>query len=170
MTLGSMMDVFVIGAARSGMMLFIVAAAQSVAFVLTIEQIPHELAALMVQVSSHYGNWMFLFITIVLLVFMGSMLEGAPALIIFGPLLVPVAEKLGIDPLHYGIVMIIAMGIGLFAPPLGVGLYGSCAIGNVKIEDTVRPILRLLAILFVCLLVIAFVPSITTMLPRAFGL
>jgi len=170
MTFRSMMDVFVIGAARSGMMLFIVAAAQSVAFVLTIEQIPHELAALMVQISSHYGNWMFLFITIVLLVFMGSMLEGAPALIIFGPLLVPVAEKLGIDPLHYGIVMIIAMGIGLFAPPLGVGLYGSCAIGNVKIEDTVRPILRLLAILFVCLLVIAFVPSITTMLPRAFGL
>ena len=170
MTLGSMMDVFVIGAARSGMMLFIVAAAQSVAFVLTIEQIPHELAALMVQVSSHYGNWMFLFITIVLLIFMGSMLEGAPALIIFGPLLVPVAEKLGIDPLHYGIVMIIAMGIGLFAPPLGVGLYGSCAIGNVKLEDTVRPVLRLLAILFVCLLVIAFVPSITTMLPRAFGL
>jgi TRAP-type C4-dicarboxylate transport system permease large subunit len=112
MTWGAMMDVFVIGAARSGMMLFIVAAAQSVAFVLTIEQIPHALASLMVQISSHYGNWMFLFITIVLLVFMGSMLEGAPALIIFGPLLVPVAEKLGIDPLHYGIVMIIAMAYG----------------------------------------------------------
>ena len=170
MTLRRMMDVFVLGAARAGMMLFIVAAAQSVAFVLTIEQIPHELAAMMVQVSGHYGNWMFLLITVVLLIIMGSMLEGAPALIIFGPLLLPVAQSLGIDPLHYGIVMIIAMGIGLFAPPLGVGLYGSCAIGNVKIEDTVRPILKLLAILFVCLLLIAFVPSITTALPRHFGL
>ncbi|MDR3437384.1 TRAP transporter large permease subunit [Telmatospirillum sp.] len=165
-----MLGVCITGAARSGMMLFIVAAAQSVAFVLTIEQIPHELASLMVEISGPYGNWMFLVITIVLLVIMGSMLEGAPALIIFGPLLVPVAEKLGIDPLHYGIVMILSMGIGLFAPPLGVGLYGSCAIGNVKIEDTVRPLLRLLGILFLCLLVIAFVPSITLALPRALGL
>ena len=170
MTLRSISQVFVIGAARSGMMLFIVAAAQSVAFVLTIEQVPHELAALMVQISSHYGNWMFMLITVVLLIIMGSMLEGAPALIIFGPLLVPVAEKLGIDPLHYGIVMVLAMGIGLFAPPLGVGLYGSCAIGNVQVEDTVRPLMPLLAILLVCLLVIAFVPSITLMLPRAAGL
>jgi tripartite ATP-independent transporter DctM subunit len=165
-----MLQVCVIGAARSGMMLFIVATAQSVAFVLTFEQIPHELAALMVQISSHYGNWMFLVITIALLIIMGSILEGAPALIIFGPLLVPVAEKLGIDPLHYGIVMILSMGIGLFAPPLGVGIYGSCAIGNVQIEDTVRPLMKLLGILFVCLVVIAFFPSITLMLPRALGL
>lgn len=170
MTLRKMVDVFALGASRAGMMLFIVAAAQSVAFVLTIEQIPHELAAMMVRVSGHYGNWMFMLISIVLLIVMGSVLEGAPALIIFGPLLVPVAQSLGIAPLHYGIVMIVAMGIGLFAPPLGVGLYGSCAIGNVKVEDTVRPILKLLLVLFFCLLAIAFVPSITMALPHRFGL
>lgn len=169
MSLRKMVSIFVLGASRAGMMLFIVAAAQSVAFVLTIEQIPHALAEMMVHASSHYGNWMFMLISIVLLIVMGSVLEGAPALIIFGPLLVPVAHSLGIEPLHYGIVMIVAMGIGLFAPPLGVGLYGSCAIGNVKVEDTVRVVLKLLLILFVCLLAIAFVPGITMALPRHFG-
>ena len=65
---------------------------------------------------------------------MGSVLEGAAALIIFGPLLVPVAAQIGISGLHYGVVLVIAMGIGLFAPPLGLGLYGACLIGGVPIE------------------------------------
>ncbi len=97
------------------------------------------------------------------------MLEGAAALIIFGPLLMPVARTLGIDPLHYGVVLVIGMGIGLFAPPLGLGLYSSCLIGGVRLEDTVKPILRYLGVLFVCLLVIAFVPIVTLALPRALG-
>ena len=63
----------------------------------------------------------------------------------------------------------IAMGIGLFAPPLGLGLYGACLIGNVPIEQTVKPILGYLGLLLLCLLVIAFVPGISTALPRAFG-
>ena len=112
---------------------------------------------------------MFLLLSIVILILMGSVLEGAAALIIFGPLLMPVAKQLGIDPLHYGIVLVIGMGIGLFAPPLGLGLYGSCLIGGVTIEETVKPIAKYLAVLFVCLLLIAFVPAITTALPRMAG-
>jgi TRAP-type C4-dicarboxylate transport system permease large subunit len=96
-------------------------------------------------------------------------LEGAAALIIFGPLLLPVATEIGIGPLHYGVVLVIAMGIGLFAPPLGLGLYGSCLIGNVPIEVTVKPMLAYLGLLLVCLLVIAFVPAITLWLPHALG-
>jgi TRAP-type C4-dicarboxylate transport system permease large subunit len=108
-------------------------------------------------------------VSILLLIVMGAALEGAPALIIFGPLLLPVAAGFGIAPLHYGIVLIIAMGLGLFAPPLGLGLYTSCAVGNVSLEGTVRPISKYLAILFVCLLLIAFVPEITLALPRSMG-
>jgi TRAP-type C4-dicarboxylate transport system permease large subunit len=100
---------------------------------------------------------------------MGSVLEGAAALIIFGPLLMPVARQLGFDPLSYGVILVIGMGIGLFAPPLGVGLYGSCLIGEVTLEETVRPVLKYLGILFLCLLLIAFVPEITTLLPRMSG-
>jgi len=108
-------------------------------------------------------------LSIAILIFMGSVLEGAAALIIFGPLLIPVAAKLGIAPLHFGVVLVVAMGIGLFAPPLGLGLYGACLVGKVPIEDTVKPIMGYLGLLLACLLVIAFVPALTLWLPHALG-
>jgi tripartite ATP-independent transporter DctM subunit len=160
---------FVQAATRSGLVLFIVAAAQSLAFILTLQQVPHMVGDMMLALSKTNGVWLFLLLSIVVLIIMGSVLEGAAALIIFGPLLLPVAVKLGIDPLHFGVVLVIAMGIGLFAPPLGLGLYGACLIGNVPIEQTVKPILGYLGLLFLCLLVVAFVPAISTALPRAFG-
>jgi tripartite ATP-independent transporter DctM subunit len=160
---------FVQSATRSGLVLFIVAAAQSLAFVLTLQQVPHAVGDIMLSLSASQGTWLFMLLSIAVLIVMGSVLEGAAALIIFGPLLVPVAVKLGIDPLHFGVVLVVAMGIGLFAPPLGLGLYGACLIGNVPIEQTVKPILGYLGLLLLCLLVIAFVPAISTALPRAFG-
>ena len=166
---GAAFRTFVQAATRSGLVLFIVAAAQAVAFVLTLQQIPHALAELMIGLSAGAGSWLFMPLSIMILIVMGSVLEGAAALIIFGPLLVPVAAKLGIAPLHYGVVLVIAMGIGLFAPPLGLGLYGACLIGDVKIEATVKPMLCWLGLLLACLLVIASVPAITEWLPRLSG-
>jgi len=160
---------FVQAATRSGLVLFIVAAAQSLAFILTLQQVPHAVGEMMLSLSGAHGTWLFMLLSIAVLIVMGSVLEGAAALIIFGPLLLPVAVRLGIDPLHFGVVLVIAMGIGLFAPPLGLGLYGACLIGNVPIEQTVKPILGYLGLLLACLLVIAFVPGISTALPRAFG-
>ncbi len=160
---------FVQSATRSGLVLFIVAAAQSLAFVLTLQQVPHAVGDLMLSLSGSHGVWLFMLLSIAVLIVMGSVLEGAAALIIFGPLLLPVAVKLGIDPLHFGVVLVVAMGIGLFAPPLGLGLYGACLIGNVPIEQTIKPIMGYLGLLLLCLLVIAFVPSLSTALPRAFG-
>ena len=160
---------FVQSAIRSGLVLFIVAAAQSLAFVLTLQQVPHAVGDLMLSLSGSHGVWLFMLLSIAVLIVMGSVLEGAAALIIFGPLLMPVAVKLGIDPLHFGVVLVVAMGIGLFAPPLGLGLYGACLIGNVPIEQTIKPIMGYLGLLLLCLLVIAFVPEISTALPRAFG-
>jgi tripartite ATP-independent transporter DctM subunit len=163
------MHSFVQSATRSGLVLFIVAAAQSLAFVLTLQQVPHAVGDLMLSLSGSHGVWLFMLLSIAVLIVMGSVLEGAAALIIFGPLLMPVAVKLGIDPLHFGVVLVVAMGIGLFAPPLGLGLYGACLIGNVPIEQTIKPIMGYLGLLLLCLLVIAFVPSLSTALPRAFG-
>jgi len=160
---------FVHAATRSGLVLFIVAAAQSLAFILTLQQVPHMVGDVMLALSKTNGVWLFMLLSIAVLIVMGSVLEGAAALIIFGPLLLPVAVKLGIDPLHFGVVLVIAMGIGLFAPPLGLGLYGACLIGNVPIEQTVKPIMGYLGLLFLCLLIVAFVPAISTALPRAFG-
>jgi tripartite ATP-independent transporter DctM subunit len=154
---------------KSGMVLFIVAASQALAYVLTLQRLPQFLAELLVALCSTQGSWLFLLLSIAILIVMGSILEGAAALIIFGPLLMPVARQLGVDPLSYGVILVIGMGIGLFAPPLGVGLYGSCLIGGVTLEETVWPVLKYLGLLFICLLLIAFVPGITTLLPRLVG-
>ena len=160
---------FVQAAARAGLVLFIVASAQSLAFVLTLQQVPHAVGEFMVGLSHQGGISLFMLLSIAILIVMGSVLEGAAALIIFAPLLVPVAGQLGIAPLHYGVVLVIAMGIGLFAPPLGLGLYGACLIGKVPVEQTVRPMIGYLGLLLVCLLVIAFVPGISTSLPKLMG-
>ncbi|HEY2873013.1 MAG TPA: TRAP transporter large permease subunit [Reyranella sp.] len=160
---------FVQAATRSGLVLFIVAAAQSLAFVLTLQQVPHAIGDMLIALSGTHGTWLFLLLSIAILIVMGSVLEGAAALIIFGPLLMPVAMRLHVDPLHFGVVLVFGMGIGLFAPPLGLGLYGACLIGKVPIEETVKPILGYLGLLFLCLLVIAFVPQISTWLPHALG-
>jgi TRAP-type C4-dicarboxylate transport system permease large subunit len=134
-----------------------------------LQQVPHAMGEFMVGLSHQSGTWLFMLLSIAILIVMGSVLEGAAALIIFGPLLVPVATKLGIAPLHYGVVLVIAMGIGLFAPPLGLGLYGACLIGKVPVEQTVRPMLGYLGLLLACLLIIAFVPAISTFLPKLMG-
>ncbi len=157
-------------ASLSGMILFIVASAQMLSYLLTVNLIPQHMAAAMAGIGASSGVWVFLLLSIAMLVVMGSVLEGAPALIIFGPLLFPAAQRLGVNPLHFGILLIISMGIGLFAPPLGVGLYTACAVGQVPVGRVVRPIAKYLAVLFAALLLIAFVPSITLALPRWLGL
>ncbi len=170
MNLRSFADFLTRSASLSGMILFIIASAEMLSYLLTVNLIPQQMAATLAGVGASNGAWLFMLIAIVMLIVMGSVLEGAPALILFGPLLFPAAQKLGIHPLHFGIVLVIAMGIGLFAPPLGVGLYTACAVGQVSMESVARPILKYLAVLAVALLLIAFVPIITMALPRWLGL
>jgi len=153
----------------SGMVLFIVAAASSVAYALTVEQIPHALAELMVSLAHDYGRWMFILISVLALILFGAVLEGAPALIIFGPLLTPIAVQLGYNPLHFAIILVISMGIGLFSPPFGLGMYATCAIAQVRLQDVVKPYLKYLAMLLVTLIVIIVWPDLSLWLPRRFG-
>ena len=100
----------------------------------------------------------------------GAVLEGAPALIIFGPLLTPIAQQLGVHPLHFGTVMVIAMGLGLFSPPIGLGLFATCAITGTRMEDVAVKMLKYLAVLFVGLMVLVFVPAFSLWLPAHLGM
>ena len=84
-------------------------------------------------------------VSIVAFVVLGSVLEGIPAIVLFGPLLFPIARQLGMHEVHYAMVVILAMGIGLFAPPFGVGYYAACAIGKVNPDEGMRPIWAYLA-------------------------
>jgi TRAP-type C4-dicarboxylate transport system permease large subunit len=104
------------------------------------------------------------------LIVLGIVLEGLPALIIFAPLLLPIAEKLGVHPLHFGIVIIMGMGIGVFAPPFGIGIYQACIIGGAPLEKVFRPSLFYTAMLIVGLVFVIAFPEITLFVPRLFGL
>ena len=103
---------------------------------------------------------------IVLTIIMGTMLESFVTIIILAPLLYPVALQLGIDPLQYGIIMTEAFGIGIILPPIGIALYVACAISGAQIERASKPLLWYLPVLLAGLLLVTFVPTITTVLPH----
>ena len=170
LSLRSVAQLFVRSASMAGGIMFIVAAASSVSFALTIQQIPQYLSAFMIGFAHSYGSTMFILLSVLIMIVFGAVLEGAPALIIFGPLLTPIASQLGVNPLHFGTVMVIAMGFGLFAPPLGLGLFATCAITGTEVKNVARPMMKYLAVLFVTLLLLVLVPAFSLWLPTRMGL
>jgi tripartite ATP-independent transporter DctM subunit len=167
MGLRSLGRTIVDSAALSGMVLFILAAASAFSWVLTVASLPQHLVEVLHHVND--SSVVFLVGSIVLLIVAGSLLEGLPALNVLAPLLLPIATQLGVSPLHYGIVLVIAMGIGAFMPPAGVGFYVCCSIQRTDVESASRAMVPYLAVLVVGLLVVAFVPALTLVLPHAFG-
>ncbi|BAN26978.1 TRAP transporter large permease [Caballeronia insecticola] len=166
----SVARVFVRSASMASSILFIVAAASSVSFALTIEQIPALVSDAMIAFAHQYGPTMFLLLSVLIMIVFGAVLEGAPALIIFGPLLTPIATQLGINPLHFGTVIVVAMGLGLFAPPVGLGLFATCAITGTDMKAVARPMMKYLVVLCVALVVLILVPSFSLWLPTRLGL
>jgi TRAP-type C4-dicarboxylate transport system permease large subunit len=113
------------------------------------------------------GRPAFLAVSIAAFVVLGAVLEGIPAIVLFGPLLFPIARQLGVHEVHYAMVVVLAMGLGLFAPPFGVGYYAACAIGRVPPDQGMRPILAYLLALLLGLAVVASVPWLSVgFLPR----
>jgi len=146
-------------ASLSGAILLIIGTATGMAWGLTQSGFSRSLAAAMTGLPG--GSWTFIAVSILAFIVLGSVLEGIPAIVLFGPLLFPIAHAVGVHEVHYAMIVILAMGIGLFAPPFGVGYYAACAIGRVDPADGVRPILGYLAALFVGLVLVAAVPWIS---------
>jgi tripartite ATP-independent transporter DctM subunit len=147
-------------ASLSGAILFIVGAASAMAWALAQSGFSHDLAARMANVPG--GAYGFLLISVVAFIVLGSVLEGIPAIVLFGPLLFPIAKQFGIHEVHYSMVVILAMGLGLFAPPFGLCYYAACIIGNVPPDAGMRRIWIYLFWLFIGLLLITFIPWIST--------
>jgi TRAP-type C4-dicarboxylate transport system permease large subunit len=113
---------------------------------------------------------MFLFLSVAALIVLGFVLEGFPAILIAAPIFIPVASKLGVDPLQFGILLIMATGIGVMMPPVGIGYYISCAIGEAPVNATIRPSLFYNVFLILGLAIVILFPQITLWLPHQFGL
>jgi tripartite ATP-independent transporter DctM subunit len=143
-------------AALSGAILFIIGTATGMSWALTQSGFSHSLAHLMTSVPG--GKYGFLMVSIAAFVVLGSVLEGIPAMVLFAPLLFPVAKAIGVHEVHYAMVIILAMGIGLFAPPFGLGYYAACTIGRVHPDAAVKRIWPYLGALLLGLIVVAFVP------------
>jgi tripartite ATP-independent transporter DctM subunit len=147
-------------AALSGAILLIIGTATAMAWGLTQSGFSRTLAAAMTGLQG--GAVSFMAASIVAFVVLGSVLEGIPAIVLFGPLLFPIAKAVGIHEVHYAMVVILAMGIGLFAPPFGVGYYAACAIGRVEPVAGMRPIWGYMLALVMGTIIVAAVPWIST--------
>ncbi|MFO1218013.1 MAG: TRAP transporter large permease subunit [Burkholderiaceae bacterium] len=146
-------------ASLSGAILLIIGCATAMAWALTQSGFSNSLVQMMTAVPG--GKLGFMVVSLLAFVVLGSVLEGIPAIVLFGPLLFPVARALGVHEVHYAMVVIFAMGLGLFAPPFGVGFYAACAIGRVAPDQAFGRVWPHLGALFVALLVIAAVPWIS---------
>ena len=154
-----LMPMLIETACLSGAILLIIGTATGMAWGLTQSGFSRALAAAMTGLPGGYA--MFIAVSIVAFTILGSVLEGIPAIVLFGPLLFPIARAVGVHEVHYAMIIILAMGIGLFAPPFGVGYYAACAIGRVDPAEGIRPIWGYLLALLVGLIVVAIFPWIS---------
>ena len=147
-------------ASLSGSILLIIGTATAMAWGLTQSGFSRALAEMMGAMPG--GAAMFLVMSILMFTVLGSVLEGIPAIVLFGPLLFPIARSLGVHEVHYAMVVVLSMGLGLFAPPLGVGYYAACAIGRVNPDEGIRPIAGYMVALLAGTIAVAAVPWLST--------
>jgi len=156
-------------ASMAGMVLFIISTASAFSWSLTIAQVPHEIAEAVIALAGNSATT-FMLLSIAVLIVMGAMLEGLPAILIFAPLLLPIAPQFGINPLQLGIVLVLSMGVGNFLPPIGVGAYVCVSVSKTTLDEMMRHFLPYLTALLVGIVLIALVPWFSLVLPRAFDL
>ncbi|MCP5372923.1 MAG: TRAP transporter large permease [Hyphomicrobiales bacterium] len=145
------------------MLLFIISNAMLFAFVLTTERIPHEITQMIIAAGFEW--WSFLIVVNVLLLIAGNFMEPSAILLIMAPILFPIAMKLGIDPIHLGIIMVVNMEIGMITPPVGLNLFVTAGITGESILWVVRAALPWLMILLVFLVIVTYLPVVSTWLP-----
>jgi tripartite ATP-independent transporter DctM subunit len=155
-----LLPMFIETASLTGAIMFIIGCATAMAWGLTQSGFSQDLARAMSSLPG--GSWGFLAVSIVAFIILGSVLEGIPAIVLFGPLLFPIARMVGVHDVHYAMVVIFAMGIGLFAPPFGVGYYGACAVSKVDPDEGMPYIWAYMGALLIGLILVAAIPWFST--------
>src|SRR5512139_1959564 len=163
-TLAKLREIFLETGIVTGKVMIMVGMASVFAWILTREQVPQALANAIQSMGG--GKVLFLLIINLAFLFLGSVLEGVPALIMTVTILLPIATQFGIDPVHFGIILIANMGIGLFLPPIGLGVFIGCSIGKVKVSEVAKPLLPYLGVNFAMVLLITYWPWLTMVIPK----
>ncbi len=150
------------------MLMFIIANAMLFAHVLTTEQIPQQITAMVLEAGLQ--PWMFLLVVNIVLLIAGAFMEPSAIILILAPILFPIAVQLGIDPIHLGIIMVVNMEIGLITPPVGLNLFVTSAVTGMSLADVIKAAMPWLMILLGFLVLITYVPSISMGLPNLLGM
>ncbi|MBV9377141.1 MAG: TRAP transporter large permease [Alphaproteobacteria bacterium] len=146
------------------MVMTLIAFASSVGYVMALMQVPARVTALLLTLSSDKN--VILFLINILLLVLGCLLDMAPSILIVTPILLPVVMKFGVDPVHFGMIMLLNLGIGLCHPPVGAILFVGCAVGRVTIEQVVREIWPFYGVMFIVLMLVTYIPAVSLWLPH----
>ena len=145
------------------MVMTLIAMASSFGYVMALMQLPAKITAFFLSVSDN--KYIILMLINVMLLVLGCLMDMAPLILICTPILLPVVMKLGVDPVHFGMIMLMNLGIGLLTPPVGSVLFVGCAIGNVRMEDVIRTIWPFYGVMLAVLMLVTFVPALSLWLP-----
>jgi tripartite ATP-independent transporter DctM subunit len=150
------------------MVLTLIAMASSFGYVMALMQMPAKITAFFLTVSEN--KYVVLMMINVMLLVLGCLMDMAPLILICTPILLPVVMKLGVDPVHFGMIMLLNLGIGLLTPPVGSVLFVGCAVGNVTLQQVMRTIWPFYGVMFAVLMLVTYIPALSLWLPRMLGL
>lgn len=160
--------IMVKAAETTAIVMLLIATSTAMSWILSYENIPQDLSSALLGLSEN--PLMILLMINLILLAVGVFMDMTPAVLIFTPIFLPIAEALGISPLHFGIVMVMNLCIGLCTPPVGSVLFVGCSVANVSIHKLIKPLLPMYAAMIVVLLLVTFIPALSEFLPRLFGL
>ncbi len=160
-------EIILVSAKKTAVIMLLIGASQALSWVLSLEQIPLAVSEALLGLST--GKIGTLLLINGLLLIVGTFLDMTPAILIFTPILLPVAAQLGLSSVHFGILMIANLCIGLCTPPVGTCLFLGCSVGEAKIAEVVKPLVPIFVLMVVALLLITFLPSLSLWLPAAVG-
>ena len=150
------------------MVMMLIACAASVGYIMALMQMPAKITAFFLTVSS--DKYVILLLINLMLLVLGCLLDMAPSILITTPILLPVVKNFGVDPVHFGMIMLLNLGIGLCHPPVGSTLFVGCAVGGVRMEDVMRQIWPFYGVLFLVLMLVTYIPAISLWLPHLLSL
>lgn len=161
-------DVLAKAVQTTAIVMLLIGASAAMSWMLSYENIPQQLSQAMITLSDN-PILILLLINLILLA-VGTFMDMTPAVLIFTPILLPVAESLGMSPLHFGIMMVLNLSIGLCTPPVGSVLFVGCSVGETSIAKVVKPLIPMYIAMFLALMLVTYIPAISETLPRLFGL
>ena len=160
-------EILLNAAKTTSIVLLLIGTSMAMSWAMSIENIPRDVSLLILSVSDN--KIIVLLIINLILLAVGVFMDITPAVLIFTPIFLPVVTRLGVDPVHFGIIMVLNLCIGLCTPPVGSVLFVGCSVAKIGISEVIRPLLPLFAVMILALLMVTFIPPINLWLPKIFG-